>query len=469
MTRAIAWRERVRGLSERSRAIGMFFATSLAARALGIGCQLLQVPIAMHALGAEAFGLWMTLTGIGAVITFADFGVGQGAQNKLAEAFAAGRIGWARELWDSSLVFFSAVGLLLACVAASVVPLLDFTRLFDLHDAFVQQQAGAAVAVTLTVFCLNFPLGLAQRLANSRQKGWMHNVVLAAGSVGGLVGTVVATRLHASLPIVIAAAQLPLLLANVVLLGWQLVELGWTNFRAVRFRWATTRELFALGAYFGVQQMQLTLFVSLPQLIISTTLGAAAVTSYNLAQRLFALFGVIQNAFMLPLWPAYSDAKAKGDFAWIRRTLLVSLGATLGCTLVPMALGAAFARPLLGLWVGRTAELPSSALVWLMFGWNAFVFIGQPFGYMLAGLSEVKRLTHYAVVSSAVSALLMGVLVRRYGAEGVVAGMAIGVLPFVIRGNILEALHLLRRFPHRGNREGGLLNVNATPVAEGRS
>jgi O-antigen/teichoic acid export membrane protein len=297
----------------------------------------------------------------------------------------------------------------------------------------------------------------------------MHNVVLAAGSVGGLVGTVVATRLHASLPIVIAAAQLPLLLANVVLLGWQLVELGWTNFRAVRFRWATTRELFALGAYFGVQQMQLTLFVSLPQLIISTTLGAAAVTSYNLAQRLFALFGVIQNAFMLPLWPAYSDAKAKGDFAWIRRTLLVSLGATLGCTLVPMALGAAFARPLLGLWVGRTAELPSSALVWLMFGWNAFVFIGQPFGYMLAGLSEVKRLTHYAVVSSAVSALLMGVLVRRYGAEGVVAGMAIGVLPFVIRGNILEALHLLRRFPHRGNREGGLLNVNATPVAEGRS
>src|SRR3954464_8085519 len=112
MSRVAQLRQRVRGLSGRSRAVGMFFATSLAARALGISCQLLQVPIAMKALGSEAFGLWMTLTSIGTVITFADFGVGQGAQNKLAEAFAAQRDEWARELWDSSLVFFGALGLL---------------------------------------------------------------------------------------------------------------------------------------------------------------------------------------------------------------------------------------------------------------------------------------------------------------------------------------------------------------------
>src|SRR5690606_18289846 len=127
------------------------------------------------------------------------------------------------------------------------------------------------------------------------------------------------------------------------------------------------RELVALGASFGVQQLQHTLFISLPQVIISTHLGAAAVTPYNLAQRLFNLFGVVQSAFMLPLWPAYSDAKAKGDFAWIRRTLRRSIGATVLFTLVPMAVGAIFARPLLNLWVGESADLPSSLLVWLLF------------------------------------------------------------------------------------------------------
>jgi O-antigen/teichoic acid export membrane protein len=442
----------------------MFFATSLAARALGIGCQLLQVPIVMRALGAEAFGLWMTLTSVGAMITFADFGVGQGAQNKLAEAFAAGRTGRARELWDSSLVFFSALGLLFALLIAGVLPWLDFTRLLDLTNPTVQREASVAVAVMLAIFCLNFPLGLAQRLANSRQKGWMHNIALALGSIGGLAGTILAIQLAWSLPAVIAVAQLPLLLANAALLARQLVELGWTDVLALRWRWRTTRELFALGAHFGMQQMQLTLFMAAPQVIISMTLGAAAVTPYNLAQRLFNLFGVVQNAFMLPLWPAYSDAKTKGDFRWIRRTLVASLGATLACTLLPMTLGAAFAQPILAAWVGRAAELPSTALIWLMCAWNALVFIAQPFGYMLAGLSEVKRLTHYAIVSSILSIVLMSMLVRRHAAEGVVAGMAIGVIPFVIRGNIIEALQVLRRFP-RARRKETLL-ADATPVAE---
>ena len=439
--------QRLGRVSGRSRAIGMFFATSLAARALGIGCQLIQVPIAMHALGAEAFGLWMTLSGIGAMIMFADFGVGQGAQNKLAEAFTSGRYARAKELWDNTFVFFVLVALVLVALLGAVVPAVDFTRAFNLVDASVKVEAGAAVAATLALFCLNFPLGLAQRLALSRQQGWLHNLVLAAGSVGGLGAMSAAVWLGASLPVVIVAAQGPLLIGNAVLLVVQLRELGWLDVREVRCRWKTMRELGALGASFGVQQMQQTLFISLPQVIISTQLGAAAVTPYNLAQRLFNLFSVVQNAFMLPLWPAYSDAKATNDYGWIRRTLNKSIGATVFLSILPMALGAVFAQPLLAAWIGTDAGLPSTTLIWLMFAWNALVFIGQPFGYMLAGLSEVRKLTQYAVVSTVLSAALMWVLVRDYGASGVVAGMCIGYLPFLIRANIVEALHMLRRLP----------------------
>jgi O-antigen/teichoic acid export membrane protein len=217
------------------------------------------------------------------------------------------------------------------------------------------------------------------------------------------------------------------------------------------------RELIALGAHFGVQQIQLTVFVALPQMIISTTLGAASVTPYNLALRLFNVFGIIQNAFMRPLWPAYSEAKAKREFAWIRRALLRSLAATLACTLVPMVLGAAFAPRILTLWVGPSAALPSTTLIWLMFAWNALTFLGQPFGYMLAGVSEVRRLTQYSVLSGVLSAILMVVLARSHGAEGVVAGMLLGFLPWLIGGNVVEALRVLRRFPRERKPEPELL------------
>lgn len=463
-------KQRAQRLSGRSRAVGMFFATSLAARGVGIGCQLLQVPIAVHALGAEAFGLWMTLTSVGAMLLFADFGMGQGAQNKMAEAFACGQVNEARVWWEAALVFLGGASLLLAGIALLVARAIDPTALFNLVDPNVQAEARGAVAVTLFIFCLNIPLGLAQRLAYSRQRGWMHNLWQAGGSVAALGGTLLGVYLRWPLAGIVAAAQLPLALANAGLLAVQLRQLGWADLRRVRCGWTTMRELWRLGAHFGVQQVQLTLYVSVPQVIISTTLGAAAVTPYNLAQRLFSLFTIIQNAFMLPLWPAYSEAKARGEFDWIRRTLARSLGATLIFTLVPMAVGAWLAQPLIAAWVGgfsagsatARVELPSTALVWLMFGWNALVFIGQPFGYMLAGVSEVKRLTQTSVVSSLVSLLLMTAWVEGYRQEGVVAGMVVGILPFFLWGNIIEARRVLRRFPERPAADSALIHA---PVA----
>ncbi len=455
---------RARRLSGRSKAVGLFFATSLAARGLGVACQLFQVPVAMRALGPEAFGLWMTLTSVGYVLTFADFGLGQGAQNKLAEAFATGDTERARELWGSSLAFLGTVGLLVATVVALVAPWLDYTALFNLSEPAVRAGARAAVTVTLLLFCANLPLGLAQRLAYGRQEGWMHNLAQAAGAIGALGGVILATQCHWTLAAIIAAAVVPVLAANAALLAAQLQRLGWLHPAAWRCRWATMRELMGLGAYFGVQQVQLTLLLALPQGIISTHLGAAAVTPYNLAQRLFNLFAIVQNAFMLPLWPAYSDAHAKGDFRWIRRTLVFSLGATLLGVIAPMALGAAFARPVLGYWVGGSGSLPTPALVWLLFLWNALVFLEQPFGYMLAGISEVRRLTFYAVVSTVASAVLMFLFVRPHGAEGVVAGMALGFLPYLLLGNIAEAVRVLRIFPPHRHPVSPL--IDAPPATE---
>jgi O-antigen/teichoic acid export membrane protein len=437
-------RQRFTRLSGRSKAVGLFFATSVTARGLGIGCQLLQVPIAVKALGTEAFGLWMALTSIGTMIMFADFGMGQGAQNKLSEAFAAGKKQVAQELCGSVAVFLCLLGLLLAAVVALVVPTLDFTALFNLTNPVVQAQAPRAILVTLLLFCANFPLGLAQRLAYSRQQGWMHNIAQALGGAGALGGVLLAAHLHLGLAEFIAAAQLPLILSNAGLLSLQLVQLGWFNFRTVRFHWATMRELLGLGACFGIQQVHLVLLISLPQIIISTGLGAAAVTPYNLAQRIFNLFAIIQNAFMLPLWPAYSDAKARGEFDWIRRTLFFSLRVTLLCVIAPMAVGTLFAKPILALWVGRHAALPSESLIWLLFLWNTMFFLEQPFGYMLAGISEVRRLTFYAVVSIVASAGLMYLLVHPYAQEGVVFGMVVGFLPYLFLGNIAETVRVFR-------------------------
>lgn len=440
-------RRRLRDVSGRSRAIGMFFATSLAARGIGISCQLVQVPIAIKALGPEAFGLWMTLTGVASMIVFADFGLGQGAQNKIAAALGRDRLDEAQRFTESALVFLVAAGGLLFLAAVVVLRVLDPAALFNLQDPAVRIQARGAMLAAAVVFCLNFPAGFAQRLALATQRGWYFNVAQAAGSVLGLAGTIVAVVMHWPLARFIAAAQGPAVLANAVLLVLQLHELGWVRWPQWSGLGARMRELMGIGAFFGVQQLQLMLSLALPQVIISTTLGAAAVTPYNLAQRLYNLFAVVQNAFMLPLWPAYSDAGARGEFAWIRRTLRRSLRATAWCTLLPMLLGAIALRSIVGAWVGGTHDLPSVELVWLLFAWNALNFLQQPFGFMLAGLSVVKRQTLYAMISVVASVALMMGLVRSFGTAGVVLGMIVGFMPFFLLGNIAETIRVLRLLP----------------------
>src|SRR5581483_10932471 len=130
------------------------------------------------------------------------------------EAFAQGRSAEARALWASAFGSLAGISLLLMAAVSVVTGATDPAARFNLTDPVVRAGARGALLVAGLLYCVNFPLGLAQRLAYSRQRGWMHNLAQAGGSVGGAGGTLLALHLHGSLAEVIAAAQAPAVLAN---------------------------------------------------------------------------------------------------------------------------------------------------------------------------------------------------------------------------------------------------------------
>jgi O-antigen/teichoic acid export membrane protein len=430
--------------SPRARSIGLFFVSSLFARGVGALCQILQVPIAIGALGNEAFGLWISLMSISYLITFADFGLGQGTQNKLAGAFATGRRDAQRELFVNAFIVLTVIGGVLYLVGSLLIRAVDFSALFHLHSRDVRMAAPGAVRVVLLFFCVNFPLGLAQRLSYARQKGWMHNVTQAAAGVTSVIGIAVAAHMGVGLIGIIVVVQSTVVVGNVALMLLQLRQLEWIGLVGARLNPSTVMELLGLGGFFALQQVLTVVLFALPQVIISTSMGAAAVTSYNLAQRFFNVFAIVQGAFMIPLWPAYSEAAGQLDYAWIRRTLIKSIKATVLCAVLPMAIGTFFARALIATWVGSRADLPTATLIWMLFFWNAVVFLQQPFGYMLAGISEIRRVTAFALAGTVASAGLMAALVGRLGQDGVVIGLLAGFVPFYFVGSVYQSVRVLK-------------------------
>jgi O-antigen/teichoic acid export membrane protein len=422
----------------------MFFATSLAARAVGIACQLLQVPLVVATLGSEAFGFWMTLTSITSLMQFADLGLGTGAQNRITEEFTHGNLGTARMLFTSVGVFLAAVGLLVGLVLTLVLPLVDLAAVFHLRDPATIEQAPVAAQILCWIFCASLPLGLAQRLAFARQEGWMFNVTQAVASVSALAVVAWGAHHQWNLALLVAAAQGTLLLANAALLGVHLVQLRWLSRPHPRISFGAVRELLGVGAFFSLQQIVSTVMFSLPQVIISASLGAAAVTPYNLVQRLFNLFAMVQNAFLLPLWPAYARARARKEFDWMRQALRRSFQATAAACVAPMVVCAFFAPQIIHFWVGDGQVLPDYLLVWLLCLLNTLVFLQQPCLYLLVAVSEVKSCAYYSAISAVLGSLLMLALVRWYGVPGVVLGLLLGYMPLNFAGNLYEARRYLR-------------------------
>ncbi|HEY4299511.1 MAG TPA: lipopolysaccharide biosynthesis protein [Candidatus Didemnitutus sp.] len=432
-------------LSRVPRQFSMFFATSLMARGVGITCQMLQVPLVVRALGPEAFGLWMTMTSFTNLVLFADLGLGIGAQNRLAEHLARDEREEARALLGDVFLLLAGVGTTVAVIVTLVVLRVDFRTLFHLHEAVTIADAPSAGLVMAWVFCAGFPFGLAQRLAFARQEGWLYNAAQALASILALALVAVGVHRGWSFAGLVAAAQGSLLAGNVCLFVFQLHQLGWVAGWRLRLRSTSVRGLLQTGAFFSVQQILTTVLYSLPQVIISTFLGAAAVTPYNLVQRLFNLFAIIQNAYMLPLWPAYSHAKAQGRYGWIRSALRRSVVATAVCCVLPMAASACFAPAIIHLWVGNDAVRPAAVLVWLLCAWNTLAYFQQPFSYLLVGVSEIRRTALYAVLSAAASTALMCSLARPFGVPGVVVGLIVGYLPFNFIGNVVETRRYLNR------------------------
>ena len=91
----------------------------------------------------------------------------------------------------------------------------------------------------------------------------------------------------------------------------------------------------------------------------------------------------------------------------------------------------------------RRSLYKAKSLIWLLIAWNALVLFQQPFGYLLAGLSEIKRATVYSLLSAAASLVMILFLIPDFGVNAVPIGLIVGFAPFAMAGTFFESIHLL--------------------------
>jgi len=417
---------------ERYRRAALTTFTSVIARAATVLTSLITVRLTVRYLGTERYGLWMTATSIVAMMSFADLGIGNGLLNSIAGAHGKDDRESVRKYVSSAFYVLLGIASLLMALFALAYPFVPWPHVFNVSSATAMREAGPAVVVFLSCFALNIPLDVVQRVQTGHQEGFETNLWIAAGNLTGFVLLLEAMHLKGGLPWLVLAISGGQLLG--VVANW-IHQFGWTRpwLRPSLGYWdsAAARKILSTGVMFFILQACGLFTVAVDNIIITQILGPEAVTQYAVPMRLFLLLISGAMMFVIPLWPAYGEALARGDVAWVKSTLYHSVGYSL-LVFGPVALGlAAFGKLIVHIWVGTQVQ-PAPALLFGMALWAIFAVFGNVVAIFFAGINVLKFQVVLSVAMAIANLVLKVIFARIFGLPGVVWVPVLTALPAAV-------------------------------------
>ncbi|RZK33312.1 MAG: hypothetical protein EOO61_15525 [Hymenobacter sp.] len=340
--------------------------TSLGGKLVGVLVSFLSVPLTIGYLGSERYGAWITMASLLAWLQLTDFGVGNGLTTAVSTAYGQDRPDLVRKHVANAMAMLTVVAALTGVIATVVWPFINWNSLFGLTDPSAQAEIGPAVAVALVIFLLQFPLSVPNRIYGATQEGRIGNYWVIIGSILSLASLLMVSQTKGGLVLLVLAISGTWLLVNIVnaiwLFGWHKPDLA-PSLRDIDL--PALRALCDIGGKFFLIQIMALVTMQTDTLVISHFLGAAQVPSYSLTYSLFNYTTLPQSIVLSYLWAAYSEAIARNDTAWVRRTFHINLAAGLGFTTLAMIVLVWIAQPFVHWWSGGRVTPPSNLVHWM--------------------------------------------------------------------------------------------------------
>jgi O-antigen/teichoic acid export membrane protein len=228
--------------------------------------------------------------------------------------------------------------------------------------------------------------------------------------------------------------------------GWFLLrrQRPWLMPRRHDIDLSTARPLLKTGTLFLVLQLAGLAGYQLDNLVIAQLLGASKVQEYAVPAKLFILAPTLLSFALTPLWPAYRESLARGDAAWVRRTLrrsiILAAAINIPSTLVLVVL----APWLLQVWVGSAVH-PTQLLLVGLGAWTILNTLNGPFAMLLNGANVIAFQAVCAVAMAVANVTISILLVQRIGVSGAVYGSVIAQTLFGVVPQLWYVRRLLRR------------------------
>lgn len=381
----------------------------------------LYVPICRDYLGDLRYGVWATVSSLVSWITLSDIGIGHGLRNRLTEALARGDQEEAQSLVSTAyrIMLWICVGIFLLYLAFNGI--FDFSNVFNI--AIDGDNTNLALSITVGFMCINFWLGLVTTVLYSLQKAAIPSGIAVVNQIINVVLLLFASKtIPVSLPTI-----------SIILGGSTFVTRAgaciWV-FRKYKFlapKWSLfdrkyIRVIASFGVMLFISQICSTIMNSTDNILISRYFGAANVTPYNTAYKLFQIFITINGIILTPMWSAFTLHNEKKDYAWMKQSLkkMNLINVLLGFATVLLAV---LLPGLSDIWLHHHLEYDPLMLC-IMAAYVITMNYSCNYATLLNGIGDVKLSTVIAAIQAIVNiplSIFLAVTLKM-GLAGIIGG-----------------------------------------------
>jgi O-antigen/teichoic acid export membrane protein len=443
---------------ERYRRASITATSSLISQGLTILISLISVPLTVGYLGPERYGVWLTMSSLLTWMAMTDFGLaGNALVNVIAEATGRDDRQLARQYAASAFWSLTAITLTMGTIAFITFRWIPWRAIFRVSTVVSTQELQAACALALAVFVLVLPLNMLNSVYSACQDGYIANAWTIASSALALVSLIVVTQFHGGLPQLILALSGSRMIVGVAS-GYYLFfhRYPWLAPYPSAVGWVQIKRLLRLGGKYMLGQLaSLGIYQSQP-IIITQLLNPSQVLIFVVTQKIITLPVNLVYMANNPLLSAYSEARARGDWNWIKGALKKSLVASAIFGLVSSALICLVAKPFIRVWAGPAA-VPDSALILFLGIYTVFGIVPIPTGSMLSGMERVGRLSVTQVFCAIATVGLSIVLGKFWGLTGIAVAMSAAIVLILVPAHAYEIHRAFSAFRHEapeGDRYG---------------
>lgn len=385
-----------------------------------IGTRLVTIPVVLSHLGLGGFGIWSIILTVATYMRFGSVGIKSAFQKYVAEATGNGNYEITSKLLSTGSLA------MLALSVAGLVP----TAIFSQQIA--RASGVPAEFLTSTGWAISI-LAIIMLLANS---GAAYEAIVMGGHridltrkfstffyVFEAAGTLLVLHLGYglfALAAVMAASELGYLLCCYAVAHKVVPEVHVSPQYVSR---SVVRELVRFaGSYQVVSLLQIT-YGSIIPIAALRVFGANDTGLLALANRLISPVSLCMYAFLLPILSGGAMVYATSSPERMRNLLAKSFKVTLGLTLIPLAVIAAFGTYVVRAWTGQSDPALTAILCLTCLGtlFQSFALLGNVL-YRVSGRAVMDNLREVVRIAMVVP---FAIFAHRLGLRGVLGGVAL--------------------------------------------